>query len=698
MSTLVVVESPAKAKTIKNYLGKGYEVMATLGHIRDLPRSSMGVNIKKQFQPMYLTVDGKEKIIKQLKDTAKESDKVLLATDPDREGEAISWHLAYLLGLDINNSNRIVFEEITKAGVQKGMNNPRQIDMDLVNAQQARRVLDRIVGYMLSPFLWKKVKRGLSAGRVQSVTVRLIVDREREIEAFIPNEYWYIDVILNTEDSKQDFKARLRTINGIAADEFKIENKKDCDVIVEDLMKQNFNISSVKERSRKRAPEPPFITSTLQQDASRKLGFTARRTMRAAQELYEGVAVEGHDTLGLITYMGTDSTRISPEAHTEAIEYIEKEYGSKYAEKEARAFRTRRVVAAQEGHEAIRPTLVEITPDIARKTLSEDQAKLYKLIWERFIASRMTDQVIKTITVDIAAGKYELRATGSEVIFDGFTKLYEESTDETKEANNMLPPMTKDTKLIYIGIEPSQHFTQPPPRFNEASLIKALEENGIGRPSTYAPTISTVIDRGYIERQQKALVPTSLGFIVTDLMKEQFERIVDVGFSADMEKNLDRIEEGKENWISVLDEFYGPFEQSLKTAEKNMEGKTIEVPEIVSDVVCEFCGKQMVVKTGRYGKFLACPGYPECKNIKQYYEKSLGVCPKCGKNIVLRRTAKNRIFYACETGKECGFMTWNLPTDEKCTLCGSTLFKKTGKKPQLQCLKEGCGFTKEIEK
>lgn len=697
MSKLVVVESPAKAKTIKNYLGKEYEVLASMGHIRDLPRSSMGVNIKKNFQPMYLTIDGKEKIIKQLKEAAKASDEVFLATDPDREGEAISWHLAYLLNLDTGIENRVVFGEITKAGVLKGMSNPRKIDMDLVDAQQARRVLDRIVGYMLSPFLWKKVKRGLSAGRVQSVTVRLIVDREREIEAFIPEEYWHVDVILTTDESDIKFKARLRTIDKIPATKFKIENKKDCEAIVEELKSQDFIISSVKESKRKRSPEPPFITSTLQQDASRKLGFTARRTMRAAQELYEGVAVEGHSSLGLITYMRTDSTRISPDAHGEAIEYIEKMYGTKYAEKNARAFRSRRTVAAQEGHEAIRPTSVEITPDIASKTLSADQSKLYKLIWERFIASRMTDQLLNTMTVDISAGRYQLRATGSEVLFDGFTKLYEEATDDKKEESNMLPAMNQESKLIYRDIESSQHFTQPPPRYNEASLIKALEENGIGRPSTYAPTISTVIDRGYIERQQRVLAPTALGFIVTDLMKEQFSNIVDVSFSAEMEKNLDRIEEGQVNWVTVLDEFYTPFEASLKAAETNMEGRTIEVPQEVTDVICDKCGKQMVVKTGRYGKFLACPGYPECRNIKQYFVKSVGNCPKCGKAIVLRRTAKNRIFYACETGKECNFMSWDPPTELKCEVCSSTLFKKAGKKPYLYCKKEGCTFTKEVE-
>ncbi len=698
MSKLVIVESPAKAKTIKNYLGRDYEVLASMGHIRDLPRSSMGVNVKKNFQPLYLTIDGKEKIIKELKEAAKNSDQVFLATDPDREGEAISWHLAHLLGLSEDEMNRVTFEEITKSGVQKGMDEPRKIDRDLVDSQQARRILDRIVGYKLSPFLWKKVRRGLSAGRVQSVAVRLIVDREREIEAFTPEEYWMIDAILKPQGSQKTFSARLRTIDGVAADDFKIHNEEECRKIVEELDAETFAISDIKERQWKRAPEPPFITSTLQQDASRRFGFTARRTMRAAQELYEGVEVEGHGTVGLITYMRTDSLRISADAHNEAVDYIEKTFGAKYALKTPRAFKGRRAVAAQDAHEAIRPTMVEITPAIAMATLSSDQIRIYRLVWERFVASRMADSQLKTITVNVKAGKYQLRAAGTEVVFDGYAKLYEAATEEKKDSENILPQMTEETQLTKKELKSEQHFTQPPPRFSEASLIKALEENGIGRPSTYAPIISTILDRGYVERQQRAMVPTQLGMIVTDLMKEQFSDIVDVTFSAGMEKNLDRIEEGKADWVSVLEKFYSGFEDSLEKAEKDMEGKTLKVPDEVSDVVCELCGRNMVIKSGRYGKFLACPGYPECKNTKRIVVETPGICPKCGGKIIQRRSPKGRIYYSCEKGKECGFMTWDEPTAEKCPKCGSVLFKKKGKTPYLYCQKEGCDYRKEIEK
>ena len=698
MSKLVIVESPAKARTIKNYLGKEYEVLASMGHIRDLPRSSMGVNLKKGFAPLYLTIDGKEKIIKQLREAAKKSDEVYLATDPDREGEAISWHLAKLLGLDEELSNRVIFGEITKNGVQRGMSEPRRIDRDLVDAQQARRVLDRIVGYKLSPFLWKKVRRGLSAGRVQSVAVRLIVDREREILAFTPEEYWQIDAVLRPEGSKKTFSARLRAVEGVAAEDFKIKDASECEKIVSELENEAFVIADVTERRRKRVPEPPFITSTLQQDASRRFGFTARRTMRAAQELYEGVAVEGHGTVGLITYMRTDSLRIAAEAHNEAVAYITGEYGAKYAVKAPRVFKGKRAVAAQDAHEAIRPTMVDVTPAAAAASLTADQSKLYRLIWERFIASRMADEILNTVTVNINAGKYRFRATGSEVVFDGFTKLYEASTDEGKEDGNMLPPLTKDTRLSKKEIKSSQHFTQPPARFSEASLIRALEENGIGRPSTYAPIISTIIERGYVERRQRAMIPTQLGMIVTDIMKEQFSEIVDVAFSAGLEKKLDTIEEGDADWVSVLDDFYRGFEASLERAEKNLEGKTIGVPDEVSDTVCELCGRNMVYKTGRFGRFLACPGYPECKNTKRIMEETKGLCPKCGGKIIRRRSPKGRVYYGCEKGRECGFMTWNEPAAELCPNCSGTLFLKKGKYPYMFCQKEGCGFRKDAER
>ncbi len=698
MSKLVIVESPAKAKTIKKYLGKGYEVMASMGHVRDLPHSSLGININKDFQPLYITIDGKEKLITELCAAAKKSDGVYLATDPDREGEAISWHLAYLLGLPINTPNRVTFGEITETGIKNGMANPRAIDTDLVNSQQARRLLDRIVGYKLSPFLWKKVRRGLSAGRVQSVAVRLIVDREREIEAFVPQEYWTIDAVLRPTGTQKTFVARLRTIEGVDADEFKIGNESECREILDKLENEQFVIADVKKGTRRRVPEPPFITSTLQQDASRRLGFTARRTMHAAQELYEGVDIEGIGTTGLITYMRTDSLRISNEAHAEAVAYIENRFGAKYVCKAPRSYRRKGAVAAQDAHEAIRPTSVELTPERVESSLTSEQYKLYKLIWERFIASRMADETLNTVTVNINAGDYRFRATGSEITFDGFTLLYEAASDDKAESVPTLPPMTDETKLNRKDLKPSQKFTQPPQRFTEASLIKTLEENGIGRPSTYAPIISTIIDRGYVERRQKNIVPTSLGMVVTDLMKEQFSNIVDVKFSAGMEKSLDKIEEGKADWVKTLSKFYKDFDSDLQKAETSMEGKRVKIPEEETDIVCELCGRKMVVKTGKYGKFLACPGYPDCKNTKRIVVETKGFCPKCGGKVVQRKSQRGRIFYACEKGTECGFMTWNEPTDQKCPKCGSSLFKKKDKTGSLICEKEDCGYRKEAEK
>ena len=695
MPKLVIVESPAKAKTIKNYLGKDYEVMSTMGHIRDLPKRSMGINFNNNYEPLYITIDGKEKAVRDLKAVAKKADEVYLATDPDREGEAIARHLAYLFNIDPQLTSRVTFEEITKNGVKKGMDNPRCIDMNLFYAQQARRVLDRIVGYTLSPFLQRKVQRGLSAGRVQSVAVRLIVDREREIEAFKPEEYWHIDAVLYPEGTKKEFSARLRTVEGVAADDFKISDKENCEKIVNELDKETFVISDIKERQRKRSPEPPFITSTLQQDASRRFGFTARRTMNAAQNLYDGVAVEGYGTVGLITYMRTDSTRISAEAHNEAVAYIGQVYGAKYALKTPRAFKSKRAVAAQEAHEAIRPTMVDITPGIASKTLTADQNKIYRLVWERFIASRMTDEIQNTVTVNISAGKYRLRATGSQVLFDGFTKLYEASTDEKKEGSNKLPPMEQSTPLTKKEIKSSQHFTQPPARYTEASLIRALEENGIGRPSTYAQIMST-IEKIYVALDKKAMIPTQMGMIVTDILKQHFGDIVNVAFSADMEKDLDKIAEGKNEYADVIDEFYQEFNSLLKMTEDNLKGKTFKPPEEISEIKCENCGRNMVIKTGKYGKFLACPGYPDCRNTKPVIEKTKGVCPKCGGQIIQRRGKNRKLFYVCEKGKEkCGFISWDEPSAEICPACGSTLFAKKGKNPYLYCAKEGCGFKKD---
>lgn len=697
MSKLVIVESPAKVKTIKKYLGRGYEVTASMGHIRDLPQNSLGVYIDRGFQPQYLNISGKEKLIKDLQKEADSSDGVILATDPDREGEAIAWHLATVLKLPHDELNRVTFSEITEKGIKEGMANPRTINEDLFNAQQARRVLDRLVGYKLSPFLWKKVRRGLSAGRVQSVTVRILVDREREIEAFVPKEYWTIDVVLKT-DTGSTFTVRLRTKEGIAPEDFSIANENECKKIVEAFENEEFVIASLKKGVRHRQPEPPFITSTMQQEASRKLGFAARKTMRVAQELYEGIDINGEGATGLITYMRTDSLRISDEASAAAASYIEDHFGSKYVQKARRSYRQRGNVNAQDAHEAIRPTSVELTPDIAKASLSQDQYRLYKLIWERFIASRMTDQIQDTVTVDVKAGDYLFRASGYTVAFDGFSRLYEVSTDEKKEQPVVLPPLTEETKLEKKEIKPAQRFTQPPSRYTEASLIRKLEENGIGRPSTYAPTISTVMDRGYVEREGKSLKPTSLGMIVTDLMIDQFPDIVDEKFSADMEKNLDKIEAGKADWTTTIEKFYKGFDKSLKNAEKAMDGQKVKVPDEETDIICEKCGRKMVIKTGRYGKFLACPGFPECKNTKRIVVSTPGRCPKCGSPVVQKKSQRGRIFFACEKGTSCGFMTWNTPTDKVCPKCGSTLFLKKGRNSMYLCEKEGCGYKEPAAK
>ena len=697
MSKLVIVESPAKVKTIKKYLGRDYEVTASMGHIRDLPQNSLGVYIDRGFQPQYLNISGKEKLIKELQKEADSSDGVILATDPDREGEAIAWHLATVLKLPHDELNRVTFSEITEKGIKEGMANPRTINEDLFNAQQARRVLDRLVGYKLSPFLWKKVRRGLSAGRVQSVTVRILVDREREIEAFVPKEYWTIDVVLKT-DTGSTFTVRLRTKEGIAPEDFSIANENECKQIVEAFENKEFVIASLKKGVRHRQPEPPFITSTMQQEASRKLGFAARKTMRVAQELYEGIDINGEGATGLITYMRTDSLRISDEASAAASRFIEEHFGSKYVQKSRRSYRQRGNVNAQDAHEAIRPTSVELTPDIAKASLSQDQYRLYKLIWERFIASRMTDQIQDTVTVDVKAGDYLFRASGYTVAFDGFSRLYEVSTDEKKEQPVVLPPLTEETRLEKKEIKPAQRFTQPPSRYTEASLIRKLEENGIGRPSTYAPTISTVMDRGYVEREGKSLKPTSLGMIVTDLMIDQFPDIVDEKFSADMEKNLDKIEAGKADWTTTIEKFYKGFDKSLQNAEKAMDGQKVKVPDEETDIICEKCGRKMVIKTGRYGKFLACPGFPECKNTKRIVVSTPGRCPKCGSPVVQKKSQRGRIFFACEKGTSCGFMTWNTPTDKVCPKCGSTLFLKKGRNSMYLCEKEGCGYQEPAAK
>ena len=694
MPKLVIVESPAKAKTISKYLGRGYKVTASMGHVRDLPASQLGIDVDNGFAPKYITIKGKQKLVKELKAEAKKCDGVLLATDPDREGEAISWHLANILGLDPAAPNRVTFDEITKKGVKEGMAHPRAINIDLFNAQQARRELDRLVGYKLSPFLWRKVRRGLSAGRVQSVAVRLIRDRELEIENFKPDEYWNIDAALYPQsNSKNGFTARLAaTADG---KKLTVTNKEQADTIVAALDGKSYTISKLEKGKRRRQPAPPFITSTLQQDASRAFGFSATRTMRAAQTLYEGMDIAGHGTVGLITYMRTDSLRIAAEASAAAKQFIAGRWGDNYVCNTQRKWKSRSSTAAQDAHEAIRPSMPELTPDEVEQSISGDTAKLYRLIWSRFMASQMADCIQDTVSVSITAGDYLFRASGFRVSFDGFTALYEESTDDKQKKETALPPLEEGQTLKLRSLTADQKFTQPPPLYTEATLIHALEENGIGRPSTYAPIITTIVDRGYVEKDQKKLKTTPLGQAVNTVMMEQFPNIVDVKFSADMEKKLDIIEAGKADWVQTIDDFYKGFAKSLEDAEKNMEGKRVKVEDIPTDEICEKCGRPMVIKSGRYGKFVACSGFPECRNAHPLVKDTGGICPECGGHMLVRKSAKGRIYYGCSNYPKCNFMTWDEPVPEKCPQCGQTLFKKKG---QLYCAKEGCGFTKPIEK
>ena len=691
MAKLVIVESPAKAKTIGKYLGKGYKVTASMGHIRDLPASQLGIDVEHGYKPHYITIKGKAKLVRELKDEAKKSDGVLLATDPDREGEAISWHLANVLGLDPAAPNRITFDEITKKGVQEGMAHPRAIDMNLFNAQQARRELDRLVGYKLSPFLWRKVRRGLSAGRVQSVAVRLIRDRELEIDAFKPDEYWNIDAEFGK--GKTAFTARLAA--GADGKKLTVTNREQADAILAALDGKDYTVTQVDKGRRRRVPPPPFITSTLQQEASRRFGFSATRTMRAAQTLYEGVEIAGHGAIGLITYMRTDSLRISDEAVAAAKEYIGGRWGERYICPVKRKYKSRSATAAQDAHEAIRPSTPGLTPDEVEQSLSGDTARLYRLIWSRFMASQMADCEQDTVSVGITAGDYLFRASGYQVAFDGYTALYEEATDDKEKKETALPPLEQGQKLALEQLHADQKFTQPPPLYTEATLIHALEENGIGRPSTYAPIITTIVDRGYVERDGKKLRTTPLGQAVNQVMLEQFPDIVDVTFSADMEKRLDTVENGTANWVDTVDEFYQGFAKSLEQAEKNMEGKRVKVADIPTDEVCEKCGKPMVIKSGRYGKFLACSGFPDCKNTRPLVKDTGGLCPLCGGHMLQRKSAKGRIYYGCGNFPTCKFMTWDEPVPETCPNCGATLFKKRG---TLYCAKEGCGFSKPVEK
>lgn len=693
MSKLVIVESPAKAHTIQKYLGPDYEVMASMGHVRDLPASRLSVDVKNDFAPNYENIKGKGELIKKLRAEAKKSDYVYLATDPDREGEAISWHLAQLLKLDETEPNRVTFNEITKSGIKYGMEHPRCIDQQLVDAQQARRVLDRIVGYEISPFLWKKIRKGLSAGRVQSVAVRLVVDREDEIRAFKPEEYWTLEALLQ----KQGVKAKpfLAKYYGTGGKKCEITTEEQANALRAAAEKEPFIIKSIKMGTRQKNPAPPFITSTLQQDASRRFGFQAKRTMKVAQELYEGINLPDLGAVGLITYMRTDSLRISDEALSAAHDYIQRTYGENYALAKPRTFRSKS--NAQDGHEAIRPTMIDLAPAKIKESLSSDQYKLYKLVWERFIASQMAACVQDTVSTDITAGEHLFKASGFSVRFDGYTRLYTEAVDNEEEQETNLPRLEEGEHLTLKELKPNQHFTQPPPRYTEATLIRELEENGIGRPSTYAPTLSTILQRGYVEREGKALKPTIVGETVTRLMKEQFSKIVDVKFTAEMEQELDEVEAGKTEWVGMMHHFYDDFTDMLQNAEKNMEGTKMKIPDEETDIVCELCGRKMVVRHGKYGKFLACPGFPECKNTKTLQQETPGSCPRCGKKVLAKKSKTGRTYYGCEDNPKCGFMTWDIPLAEKCPQCGSSLFKTTGRVKMIHCLKEGCGYEKSAK-
>ena len=689
---LVIVESPAKAKTIMKYLGKDYKVLASMGHLRDLPEKNIGVDIENHFTPKYQPIKGKKELIKELSDTAKKSEKVYLATDPDREGEAISWHIAQMLKIDEASDCRITFNEITKSAVTNAIEHPRSIDMDLVDAQQARRILDRIVGYKLSPLLWKKVKKGLSAGRVQSVATRIVCDRELEIQNFKSEEFWTVTADLNKEAER--FLAKLALKNG---KKFDLHNEEETSAAVEQIKNQDFAVEKVKKSKKTRRPYPPFITSTLQQEASRKLGFTAKRTMMAAQQLYEGIDLKERGLVGLITYMRTDSLRVAQEAMEEAKKYIVSRFSEEYAPKSYNVYKSKKG-NVQDAHEAIRPSIVDLAPDDIKAYLSNDQYKLYKLIWERFIASQMSSAMLNVVSVDIKAGDYTFKTGGSTVLFDGFMKLYVESTDEEKEEDNQkMPALNEGDKLTLNKLDPKQNFTKPPARYTEASLIKAMEENGIGRPSTYAPTITTILNREYVEKEGKTLKPTELGMIITDLMKNHFKDIVDVKFTANMEEELDKIEEGNIDWISVLDDFYGGFEKVLKAAESI---EKVKLKEEVTDVICEKCGRNMVIKSGRYGKFLACPGFPECKNAKPITVEVSGVlCPLCGGKVLQKKSKRGKVYYGCEHNPTCGFMTWDEPTNEKCELCGSVMAKKRyGKGSKLYCINQECPNTLKTRK
>ena len=695
MSKLVIVESPAKAKTIGKYLGHDYVVKASMGHLRDLPRKKMSVDIENDFAPEYKPIEGKEKIIAELRHAAAESDFVYLATDPDREGEAISWHLQYLLNLKEGNFKRVTFNEITSKAVRYGIEHPRDIDLNLVDAQQARRILDRIVGYQLSPFLWRKVKRGLSAGRVQSVATRLVVDRENEIRAFVPEEYWTIEAALQTAEGGK-FTARY---HGDAAGKRELKTEDETMAIVRDVEGQPFTVSAIKRGKKRKSAAPPFTTSTLQQEASRKLNMVPRRTMSVAQELYEGIELDGYGLTGLITYMRTDSLRLSDDATAAAASFIRSKYGEDFYPGKPRVFRTKN--GAQDAHEAIRPSNVELEPDLIRGSLTLDQYKLYKLSCSRFVACQMADAILDTISADIQCKSHVFRASGHTVAFPGFTAVYEESTDDNKkdESGKPLPRFNEGDALACDKIDPAQHFTQPPARYTEASLIRAMEERGIGRPSTYAPTIATIVDRNYVSKENRALRPTPLGEGVTGLLVDKFKSVADYEFTANMESDLDRVETGVINYKDLLHGFYGGFADALAQAEKDMEKTRVKIKDEETDIPCELCGRNLVIKIGRFGKFLACPGFPECSFTKAITEDTGAACPVCGAKVVKKKSARGYVYFSCDKYPTCNFITWDKPQKTKCPDCDSSIFRHTdrdSKEIRDVCLREGCGWSELI--
>ncbi len=692
MAKLVIVESPAKAGTIKKYLGKDYEVVASVGHVRDLPVSSLGVDVENDFKPKYIMMRGKKDVINDIKKKAAKSERVYLATDPDREGEAISWHLAYMLGLDVNEKNRVTFNEISKKAVTEGLKHPARINLDMVDAQQARRVLDRLVGYKISPFLWKKIKKGLSAGRVQSVVVRMLCDREREIEAFVPEEYWSL-----AAQFKGIGKAKY-TANFYGNKDGKIElkNKEQTDAVLMALEGADYVVRDVTKKKKTVRPMPPYITSTLQREASRRFGFRPEITMRTAQQLYEGIDIQDIGSTGLITYMRTDSLRISEDAAQAARNYIIDTYGKEYCPASVNVFTKSK--NAQDAHEAIRPTDVTLVPDRIKDSLTPQQYRLYKLIWSRFVACQMANKVLEVTAVEIAANDYLFKLTHNKVTFDGYAKLYSESRDDEDTPSKGIPEMAVGDVLPFLGLLTEQKFTQPPARYTDDTLIKAMEDKGIGRPSTYAPTIATIISRDYAEREKKVLSPTALGETVNQVMTENFKDIVNVKFTAAMEDNLEKVAEGAVGWVDVIRDFYGDFAKTLAEADKKFEGIKIKVPEEVTDIICEKCGRNMVIRNGKNGKFLACPGFPQCRNTKSILVETPGKCPICGARVVEKKTRKGKTYYACEHLPKCGFMTWDKPLADTCPQCGGTLFQEVRRGGKTHCLKDGCGFEKQSEK